>query len=166
MKLSSLRDLLVMELRDLHDCENELVQALRKMAEKAHDDQLRSGFSEHLEQTREHVRRLEQVFRILGQEVKSEKCAGIRGIIKEGDDLIGDIADGSAVDAGLIASAQKAEHYEMAAYGTVCTWADLIGERQASELLRRTLDEEEEADRKLTELALNLNREAAHSGRQ
>jgi ferritin-like metal-binding protein YciE len=153
MKLNSLHELFITELRDLYDAENQLVKALPKMADKASYPQLKDAILEHLEQTRGHVRRLEECFESIGEPVKSEKYEGIRGIIDEGDDMAKKSGEAAAIDAGIIASAQKVEHYEIAAYGTVCTYAEMMGHQQAVQLLRQTLDEEKMADKKLTSIA-------------
>jgi ferritin-like metal-binding protein YciE len=160
MQESALKELYVDELKDLYDAENRLVKALPKMAKAATSEELRSGFEEHLEQTRGHVDRLKEIFDSLGEKPTGKKCAGMMGIIKEGDELIGeDFADG-AMDAALISAAQRVEHYEIAAYGCVRSWADLLGDTEASALLEKTLEEEKETDKKLTELAEQINVEA------
>jgi len=164
MQQNALKELYVDELKDLYDAENRLVKALPKMAKAATSDQLRSGFEEHLEQTRGHVDRLKEIFDSLGEKPSGKKCAGMIGIIKEGDELIEEeFADG-AMDAALISAAQRVEHYEIAAYGCVRTWADLLGESEASALLEKTLEEEKETDQKLTQLAEDVNVEAKEIG--
>ncbi len=169
MKLNSLHELFVRELRDLYDAENQLVKALPKMAEKANYSELQNAINEHLEQTRNQVRRLEQVFESIGAEVKAEKCQGIRGIIDEGEHLAKMDGEPAAIDAGIIGSAQKVEHYEIAAYGTVCTYAQMMGHNQAVQLLKQTLEEEKETDKKLTSLAerlINVDAVRAAGGNQ
>jgi ferritin-like metal-binding protein YciE len=156
MKLNSLHELFVNELRDLYDAENQIVKALPKMAEKASYPQLKDAILTHLEETKGQVRRLEECFESIGESVKSEKCEGVRGIIDEGEDLAKKGGEPAAIDAGIIASAQKVEHYEIAAYGTVCTWAEMMGHQQALQLLRMTLDEEKTTDAKLTDIAESL----------
>ncbi len=153
MKLESLHELFLTELQDMYDAENELTKALPKMAEKANYPELKSSIEQHLEQTRNHAQRLEEVFRSLGEKAKTQKCKGIRGIIDEGEDLAGRSGDPAAIDAGIIASAQKVEHYEIAAYGSLCSWAETMGHQRELQLLEQTLQEEKETDRKLTQLA-------------
>ena len=160
MQESALKELYVDELKDLYDAENRLVKALPKMAKAATSEELRSGFEEHLEQTRGHVDRLKEIFDSLGEKPTGKKCAGMMGIIKEGEEIMDEeFADG-AMDAALISAAQRVEHYEIAAYGCVRTWADLLGDTEASALLEKTLDEEKETDKKLTELSEQINVEA------
>lgn len=168
MKLNTLHELFVQELQDLYDCENQLVKALPKMADKASYTELQAGIREHLQQTERHVTRLEECFRSIGEKVKATKCKGIRGIIDEGEDLAKEDGSPAAIDAGIIASSQKVEHYEIASYGTVVSYAEIMGHTQCAQLLRQTLEEEKETDKKLTSIAERLiNVEAAHgaSGR-
>ena len=160
MKLESLHDLYVKELHDLYDAEEQIVKALPKMIEASSSTQLRTALAEHLEQTREQVRRLEQIFRLHGEEAKGESCKGMSGIIDEGKDIVKHDENPDVRDAGIISAAQRVEHYEMAAYGTVRTWAEQMGHTQAAQLLQQTLEEEGEADKRLTDIAMNLNVEA------
>jgi ferritin-like metal-binding protein YciE len=160
MKLNSLHDLYLAELQDLYDAENQIIKALPKMAEEASSTDLRTALEEHLEQSREHVRRLEQVFRMHGEEVKSEKCEGVRGIIEEGKDMLKKDAAPMVRDAAIIGAAQRVEHYEMAAYGCVRTYAEELGHTEAARLLQQTLNEEGEADKLLTSIAEKRNVEA------
>jgi ferritin-like metal-binding protein YciE len=153
MAVHSLHDLFVEELRDLLSAEQQIIKALPKMAKAASSDELRNAFEEHLEQTQQHVERLEHVFEHLGLKAKAKKCVAVEGIIIEGKDLMNKDLEPSIMDAGLIGGAQKVEHYEMAGYGTVRTWAQLMGYQEAADLLQQTLNEEKETDRKLTELA-------------
>lgn len=153
MKLESLHDLFVNELRDLYDAENRLAKTLPKMAEASSTSGLRTAIQEHLTQTQEHVRRLEQVFGFINEKPKSETCKGIKGIIDEGDDVTDAAEDPRVKDAAIIASAQKVEHYEIAAYGTVRTYARILGLEEAAAVLQRTLEEEREADKRLTGIA-------------
>jgi ferritin-like metal-binding protein YciE len=153
MAQDGLRALWVDELRDLYDAENRLVKALPKMAKAATSERLRAGFEEHLEQTKGHVDRLKEVFENIGEKAKAKKCQGMVGIVKEGDELMEEDFEGAVMDAAIISAAQRAEHYEIAAYGTVRDWAQLLGENEAVQLLEKTLEEEKEADRKLTEIA-------------
>jgi ferritin-like metal-binding protein YciE len=161
MKQTALKELYVDELRDIYSAENQLTKALPKMAKAAMSDDLRSGFEEHLEQTKGHVKRLEEIFENLGEKPTGKKCKGMEGLIEEGKEMIEeDELEGEALDAGLISAAQRVEHYEIAAYGCVRTYANLLGESDAAELLEETLKEEKETDQKLTELAEEINVEA------
>jgi ferritin-like metal-binding protein YciE len=159
MAKQALRELYVDELRDLYDAENRLVKALPKLAKEAESQELRSGIEEHLEQTRGHVDRLRQIFEAMGERPGGKKCAGMVGLIQEGDEMMEEFEDG-VKDAALISAAQRVEHYEIAAYGCVKTWAGLLGEKEAQDLLEKTLNEEKEADQKLTEIAGQINVEA------
>ena len=161
MKLESLKDLYMEQLKDLYSAENQLVDALPKMAEAATSPELKNGFREHLVQTRQHVDRLEQIFKNLGESPKGETCEGMKGLVKEGEAMIKMKGEPEVRDAGLIAAAQRVEHYEIAGYGTVRTYAELLGDDSAVRLLERTLQEEEETDEKLTEIAeSHINQEA------
>jgi ferritin-like metal-binding protein YciE len=161
-KFPTLRELFINELRDLYSAENQILKALPKMVKAASSEELKSAFSEHLEQTKEHVKRLEQIFDKLDTRPKGKKCVGMEGIIEEGKELLEEDAEQEVLDAGLIAAAQKVEHYEMAVYGCVRTFAKQLGDNDAAELLQETLDEEGEADKKLTEIAeRSINQEAA-----
>jgi len=154
MKENALEQLYIDELRDIYNAENQLTKALPKMAKAAMSDELRAGFEEHLEQTRGHVDRLEQVFKDLGEKPTGKKCKGMAGLVQEGQEMIKeDDLEGAVLDAGLISAAQRVEHYEIAAYGTVRTLARMLRNSEAEELLQQTLDEEKETDEKLTELA-------------
>jgi ferritin-like metal-binding protein YciE len=160
----ALRDLYIDELRDIYSAETQMVKALPKLAKAATSEQLRSGFEEHLEQTRGHVSRLEQIFEALEEKPTGKKCAGMEGLVKEGGERIKGDFEGEVKDAGLIAAAQRVEHYEIAAYGSVRAFAELLNERKAVDLLSQTLEEEKETDKKLTELAGEINREANQGG--
>jgi ferritin-like metal-binding protein YciE len=153
MKINSLHDLYISELKDLYNAENQIIKALPKMAETAASTELRSAFQEHLQQTRRQVERLEQVFRKLDMEAKGRTCEGMKGIIGEGQDVMKEDMPETVCDAALIAAAQRVEHYEIAAYGTVRTYARQLGYEDQAELLQQTLDEEGETDKKLTRLA-------------
>jgi ferritin-like metal-binding protein YciE len=162
MKLETLRDLYMEQLHDLYSAENQLVEALPKMAKAATNQQLQSAFTEHLAQTKTHVKRLEQIFEQLGSRPKDQTCKGMEGLIKEGAEMIKMKGEPAAIDAGLIAAAQRVEHYEMAGYGCVRTYAAQLGEQQGVQLLQQTLNEEGAADKKLTQLAeqvINLEAE-------
>jgi len=168
MKMESLKDLYLEQLRDLYDAETQLVEALPKMAEAAHSSDLKTGFNQHLRQTREHVTRLERIFSALGEKPEGQTCNGMKGLVKEGQEMIKAKGDPDVIDAGLIAAAQRVEHYEIAGYGTVRTYAEILGNEEAVRLLEKTLQEEEETDDKLTELAeshINVEAHAAGSRR-
>ena len=157
MKPNSLQELYVEQLRDLYDGEQQIIKALPEMIEAATLSDLKQALTEHLDVTKVQATRLENIFTTLGEKAKGEKCQGIEGIIDEGSDLIDEIDDPNVRDAAIIASAQRVEHYEMAGYGTARTFATLLEEDEASELLQQTLDEEKEADQKLTGLAEEIN---------
>jgi ferritin-like metal-binding protein YciE len=157
MTKDSLRDLYVEELKDLYSAEKQLTKALPKMAKAAASADLRKGFEDHLEQTRGHVERLEGIFEMLEERPGSKKCVGMEGLIKEGSEIMGENFPDDVMDAGLIAAAQRVEHYEIAAYGTVCAFAELLGEDGHVSRLRQTLEEEKETDQKLTELSEQIN---------
>jgi len=162
MQQSALKELYVDELRDLYDAEGQLTKALPKMAEAATSDELRAGFERHLEQTRGHVQRLEQIFEGMGEKPKGKKCKGMQGLIAEGKEIMeDDDLEGEVLDAGLISAAQRVEHYEIAAYGCVRSYANLLGDTKAASLLEETLEEEKETDQKLTELSETINVEAS-----
>jgi ferritin-like metal-binding protein YciE len=163
MEKEFLKDLYIEELRDIYDAETQLVKALPEMAKAATSKDLRAGFEKHLEQTKEHCRRLEQVFSDLGEKAKGKKCKGMQGLVSEGKEVIEEDFEGSVKDAALISAAQRVEHYEIAAYGTVRTYADILGQQIAISLLDKTLQEEKETDEKLTELAQRINVQAAGS---
>src|SRR5579862_4021230 len=138
MKESALKELYIDELRDLYNAENQLTKALPKMAKAANSEELRDGFQAHLKQTKGHVDRLEQIFKELGEKPTGKKCKGMEGLVEEGKEMI-DEQEGDALDAGLISAAQRVEHYEIAAYGCVRTYAHLLGEKEAAQLLEQTL---------------------------
>ncbi|WP_088255313.1 ferritin-like domain-containing protein [Fimbriiglobus ruber] len=165
MPLNSLHDLYVDELKDLYSAENQLLKALPKMAKKASAPELKTAFTEHLEVTRKQVERLEQIFTELGVSPKGKKCKAMEGLVEEGKEVLEEDGKPEVIDAALIACAQRVEHYEMAGYGCVRTFAKLLGYEDAEELLQATLDEEGEADQKLTELAETvINVEAEEAG--
>ena len=157
MQENQLKELYVEELKDIYSAENQLVKALPKMAKAATSEDLRAGFEEHLEQTKEHVVRLEKIFKALGESPKGKTCKGMQGLITEGSEMIDEDPEPEMLDAGLISAAQRVEHYEIAAYGCVATYAELLGEDEAAELLRTTENEEKETDEKLTELSKEIN---------
>jgi ferritin-like metal-binding protein YciE len=152
-KLNTLEDLYSEQLQDLYDAENQIIKALPKMAKASTSLDLQRAFNEHLEQTRTHVTRLEQVFDQIGSKAKGTTCKAMQGLLKEGEELMDTKADPTVLDAGLIAAAQRVEHYEMAAYGCLRTWARLLGHQNSARLLQQTLDEEGQTDEKLTKLA-------------
>lgn len=153
MKLDTLKKLYVEELRDVYNAENQLLKALPKMAKGASSDELKQAFEDHLEQTRGHVERLEEIFEGLDEKASGKTCKAMKGLIEEGSEILKEEGEESVLDAGIIAAAQKVEHYEIATYGTLRTWANLLGEDEAADLLQQTLDEEGEADKHLNELA-------------
>jgi ferritin-like metal-binding protein YciE len=153
MQLQTLHDLFVEQLQDLYSAETQLVQALPKMASAASHEELRDAFEQHLEETRGHVNRLREVFEQIGVTPGGEKCEGMAGLIKEGQEVLAMQGDPSVIDAALIAAAQRVEHYEIAGYGTVRTLADHLDLGDAKSLLDETLDEEAKADKLLTKIA-------------
>ena len=153
MKLESLYDLYLSELRDLYSAEDQILKALPKMIEKAQSAELRNALESHLEETRGHVSRLEQVFEMHGEEAKKQKCKGMQGVLEEGDEMVGKDAPPAVRDAAIISACQRVEHYEIAAYGTVRTYAEQMGQQRAAAVLQETLDEELAADETLTEIA-------------
>jgi len=154
---NTLKDLYVDELKDLLSAEKQLTKAIPKMAKAASSKELRAGFEKHLEQTKGHVERLEEIFTTLDVKPGGKKCVGMEGIIQEGAEVMAEDYDSDVMDAALISAAQRVEHYEIAAYGTVCTYADLLGESDHATLLGQTLEEEKETDEKLTELSKQIN---------
>jgi ferritin-like metal-binding protein YciE len=151
--LESLNDLLQDELKDIYDAEKQLTKALPKLAKKATSPELKDALETHLEETQEHIQRLEEAFDQLGMPARGKKCEGMQHLIAEGSEMISEAENEATRDAIIIAAAQKAEHYEMASYGTICSWANLLGKPEVAELLQPTLDEEKEADQKLTQIA-------------
>jgi ferritin-like metal-binding protein YciE len=158
--LNSLKDLLVEELRDLHNAENQLVKALPKMAKAASNEELKEGFTQHLEETRGHIDRLDRALKMLGASAKGKTCHAMKGLVEEGAEAIEAEGPDAIRDAQLIGAAQRVEHYEIAAYGTARAFAETIGETKIADLLQDTLDEEGETDKKLTALAQTVNEEA------
>jgi ferritin-like metal-binding protein YciE len=156
MALESLQDLFVEQLQDLFDAEQQLVKAIPEMAKASSTDKLRKAFQMHLSQTEDQVRRLEQVFELLDMKPKGETCQAMQGLIREGKTIMKKDAEPAVLDAALIAAAQKVEHYEIASYGSVRTWAKELGYRDAANLLQETLEEESEANEKLTKIAESL----------
>ncbi len=165
MATENLKKLFVEELKDMYSGEAQILKALPKLVKAAHNDELRDALEEHLEVSRGHKERLEKIFEELGIPAKAKTCEGLKGIIAEGDSTVEEAGD-KVIDAAIIASAQKVEHYEMATYGTLRTWAQQIGEDRAASLLEQTLNEEKEADSKLTELAESFANAEAESGEE
>ncbi len=162
----TLHDMLVDEIKDLYHAEKQLTKALPKMAKAATNEDLREAFEMHLEETREQITRLEEVFEALDEKAKTKPCAGMAGILEEGKNTMNEDAEGAVMDAALIAAAQRAEHYEIGAYGTCAEWARLLGLDEVAALLETTLEEEKAADKKLTALAESeINQAAVAEGR-
>ncbi len=157
MKNGSLRELFVDELKDMYSMENQLVKALPTMAKAANSGDLSAAFEEHLEQTRGHVDRLEQIFAAMDVTARAKRCVGMEGIIDEGKEVVEEDLQPDALDAAIIGAAQRVEHYEIAAYGTARTHAQLLGIKKAVKLLAQTLEEEKETNERLTQLAEELN---------
>jgi ferritin-like metal-binding protein YciE len=160
VKAKSLRELYVEELKDLYDAEQQIIKALPKIASEVSSEPLRGALNEHLEITKQQAGRIERIFENIGQQLKAEKCKGMEGILKEGNEVLKKAQDQDVRDAAIIAAAQRVEHYEIAAYGTVRTYARLMGEEESAQLLEQTLNEEKEADQELTQLAEQINVEA------
>ena len=150
---NGLQELLVEELRDIYNAEGQLLKALPRMAKNAQSERLKEAFERHLEETEQQVERLERAFELLGEPVKGKKCQAMEGLIAEAKELLEEHSESPMLDAALICAAQKVEHYEIASYGTICTWADLLGLDELSDLLKETLDEEKTTDETLTEIA-------------
>jgi len=159
MAAENLQELFVEELRDVYDAEKQITKALPKMAKAVESDELRAAFEEHLEITRMQINRLEEVFKSLGLAARGKTCDGMKGLLEEGQSHMEEL-EGSTLEAALIGAAQRVEHYEIAAYGTLATWAELLGYQDAKDLLGQTLEEEKEADEKLTGIAGQINPEA------
>lgn len=155
MKLNTLKDLYIHELKDLYSAEKQLIRALPKMARAATNEKLAEGFKLHLEETKEHANRLEKLLSSHDQTTRGPKCKGMEGLLKEGEDMIEEEADEEVRDAGLISAAQRVEHYEIAGYGTARTYAELLGDKEGAKVLQTTLDEEAQTDQKLTKVAMS-----------
>ncbi|HEV7515458.1 MAG TPA: ferritin-like domain-containing protein [Thermoanaerobaculia bacterium] len=160
MEIDTLQKLYVEELRDLHSAERQIIQALPRMIKAATSPELKAGLQEHLDVTKEQLARLDQIFEKLGKKGTGKKCKGMEGVLADGKELLEEDMAPEVLDAGIISAAQHVEHYEMAGYGTVRTYAQLLGEKEAAKLLQQTLDEEGDADKKLTQLAERINVEA------
>jgi len=161
---NELHKLFLEELADIYSAEQQLTKALPKMAKAAESDELREAFEEHLQQTEEQISRLEQVFESLEEKMQRKTCKAMQGLIEEGSEVMQEHKGSPAIDAALIAAAQKVEHYEIATYGTLCTWAEQMGHQDALDLLKQSIDEEEMTDERLTELAESLANERAEEG--
>ena len=164
MHLDSMECLFIEQLQDLYDAEQRLVKALPLMAEAAHNQNLKSAIQQHLRETQNHVRRLEQVFQIMGRNAETKACEAMKGLVKEGQEVIDAEGDPDVKDAALIAAAQRVEHYEIAGYGTARTFAQQLGRDNAAQLLQETLDEEGAADKKLTQIAESRVNQRATAG--
>jgi ferritin-like metal-binding protein YciE len=157
MSVENLEQLFINELKDIYSAEKQITKALPKMAKSAKSEELRSAFEEHLEQTKGHIERLDQIFEKLGKTSRGKTCHGMQGLIEEGQEVMEEAAKGDVRDAALISAAQRVEHYEIAAYGTVRTYANLLGRKDAAKLLEQTLEEEKQTDEKLNEIAEQIN---------
>jgi len=160
---TDLHELFLDELADVYNAEQQLTKALPKLAKAAESDELREAFETHLEETEEHISRLDQVAEHLGETIKRKTCKAMKGLVEEGEEIMKEQKGTSALDAGLIAAAQKVEHYEIASYGTLVTWAEQMGHDEAVELLNETLDEEKSADEKLTSVAESIANQRAQA---
>jgi ferritin-like metal-binding protein YciE len=160
MKLETLRSLLIDELQDLYSAETQITKALPRLAKASTDNNLKHAFEHHLEETKHQVQRLDQIFKHLNESSKGKTCEGMKGLLKEGEERIGEGGEAEVLDAGLISAAQRVEHYEIAAYGSARTYAELLGEREIVRLLEETLEEEKAADTKLTQVAKKINVQA------
>jgi len=164
MPNDNLQKLYVDELKDLFSAESQLLKALPKMAKAASSDELRTGFEKHLEQTKVHVQRLEEIFASLDESPKGKKCVGMEGLVKEGSEVIEEGFEDAVLDAGLIGAARRVEHYEMAAYSAVCAFANVLEQTKHASLLEKTLAEETQTDQKLADLATEINSQANEEG--
>lgn len=163
--MNTLQDAFLHELKDIYHAEKQLTRALPKMAKAAEDEELRSLFEEHLEQTRQQIERLERVFEQVGKTARGEKCEAMAGLLEEGQEIMDQEAEPATMDAMLVGAAQKVEHYEIASYGTMCAWAEQLGMRDAASLLKQTLNEEKDADKKLSAFAESRKNAQAAQGR-
>jgi len=160
MKIETLRELLIDELQDLHSAEQQITKALPKLVKASHNPHLKQAFEHHLEETKNHVARLEQIFKSMNESSKGKTCEGMKGLLKEGEERIKDGGEPDVLDAGLIAAAQRVEHYEIAAYGSARTYAELLGDQNTVRALSQTENEEKAADSKLSQVARTINVEA------
>jgi ferritin-like metal-binding protein YciE len=162
MEMESLQDLFVEELKDLYSAENQILKAGPKMCKAIANEQLRAAIDEHLKITEKQVGRLERIFKKLGEKPTGKKCHGMEGLLSENKELLGEDAEQDVLEAGLIVGQQKVEHYEIAGYGSVVTFAKLLGDQEAADLLAQTLEEEKQADKMLTQIAEQINVQAEH----
>jgi len=160
MKIDSLQTLLLDELKDLYSAEKQITKALPKMAKAATSDELRKAFETHLKETEGHIERLDRVFETLGKPSGGKTCQAMKGLLEEGEEIMKNAADGEVRDAAMISAAQRVEHYEMAGYGSVRTYAKQLGQKEIADLLQKTLDEEGNTDHKLTQIAMKINPQA------
>jgi ferritin-like metal-binding protein YciE len=160
MKVESIEDLFLDELKDLYSAEKQITKALPKLVKAASTQELSAAFDSHLQETKGHVERLEEIFQKLGKKGTGKTCEGMKGVLEEGSEVIQEIEKGPVRDAGLISAAQRVEHYEIAGYGSVRSFAELLGKTDIVELLEQTLDEEKAADEKLTKISESVNQEA------
>ncbi len=160
MSVDTIEKLFVEELKDLYSAENQITKVLPKMAKAAASGELRNAFESHLKETQGQIRRLEKIFEILGKNPKGKTCAGMKGVLQEGSEMLRESEEGEVRDVAMISAAQRVEHYEMAGYGTVRSYAELLGQPQIVKLLQETLEEEKEADKKLTAVAKSVNPQA------
>jgi ferritin-like metal-binding protein YciE len=157
MKIETLRELLIDELHDLHSAEQQITKALPKLVKASHEPDLKQAFEHHLEETRNHVTRLEHILKSMNQSPRGKICEGMKGLLKEGEERIHGGGEAEVLDAGIIASAQRVEHYEIAGYGSARTYAELLGDQEAVRMLSQTLEEEKAADAKLSQVAKSVN---------
>lgn len=162
MSMQSLQDLFFEQLKDIYDAEHRIIKALPKMAREASSSELTTAFEEHERQTQKHIQRLEKVFGEIGKKPTRKKCVGMMGLLTEGKEIMEEEGEEPVIDAGLIAAAQKVEHYEMAGYGCLISWARTLGHDGAAKVLQQTLDEEKQTDEKLSVIAKELNGESIH----
>jgi ferritin-like metal-binding protein YciE len=163
MSLASLEDVFLHELKDVYDAEKQILKALPKMAKGVESEELRAAFEEHRDVTEKQIERLEEIFEMIGKPARGKKCPAMEGLLKEGNELLKEDAEPQVLEAALIGAAQKVEHYEIAAYGTLATYAEILGYEDAKELLGQTLEEEKETDEKLSQIASEINFEAAEA---
>jgi len=163
MSVDSMQKLFVEELRDLYSAENQITKALPKMVKAATSTELRTALDHHLKETEGQIQRLDQIFQMLGENPKGKNCDGMKGVLDEGSQMLGDAKEGDVRDAAMISAGQRVEHYEMAAYGTVRTYAERLGKPRIVELLQKTLEEEKAADKKLTEISQQVHQHMQHA---
>ena len=163
MSVDTIDKLFVEELKDLYSAEHQITKALPKMAKASTSGELRKAFEHHLEETRGQIQRLEQIFSLLDKSPRGKTCAGMKGLLEEGSEMLGETEEGAVRDAAMLSAAQRVEHYEMAGYGSVRTYAEILGKTEIAQLLQETLEEEKAADKKLTEVAKRVNVQAPHA---